>query len=102
MPAAREDSGEEGGDGVKGDPGDGELVGELLSPAEEEFGEEGRRGIRVGGEPVDYLGLEFGEGVDEGVVSGVANLTNVFCSRGDFRVRREWEDEGLDGVWMGG
>lgn len=102
MPAAREDVVEEGSDGVKRDPGDGELRGELVSPAEEEIGDEGCRGVRVGGEPVDYLGLEFGEGIDEGVVSGVADLTNVFCSGGDFGVRREWEDEGLDGVWMGG
>jgi len=31
-----------------------------VSPAEEEIEDEGRRGLRVSGEPVDYLGLEFG------------------------------------------
>lgn len=102
MPAAREDGGEEGSDAVKRDPGDVELGGELVSPAEEEIVDEGCRRLRVCGEPVDYLGLEFGEGIDEGVVSGVADLTNMFYSGGDFGVRREWEDEGLDVVWMGG
>jgi len=46
----------------------------------------------VGCEPVDNFWLEFGEGVDEGVVSSVADLTDVLCASGDVRVGREWEN----------
>lgn len=65
---------------------------ELLSPTEEEIGDECYRRVTVGCEPVDNFWLEFGEGVDEGVVSSVADLTDVLCASGDVRVGREWEN----------
>lgn len=73
-----------------------------MSPSEEEIGDEGDRGVRVGGEPLNNLWFEFRECVDEGVVSGVADITDVFCTGGDVWVGREWEDKCLDGVWMRG
>lgn len=78
--AAAEDGDEERADAVEGEPGDAELGGELVSPSEEEIGDEGHRGVRVGGEPLDNGLLEFGECIDEGVVSSVADLTEIFCT----------------------
>ena len=58
-PTAVEEGGQEGGAGLKGEPGDAELGGELVSPAEEEIGDEGHRGVTVGPEPLDDWGLEL-------------------------------------------
>lgn len=86
---------------MKGEPGDGESESELVSPSEEEIGDEGHRGVRVGLEPLDDWGLEFGECGDEGVVSGVAEFTDVFCTGGDVGVGGERKCEGLDCGWVG-
>lgn len=77
---AVEHGGEERADAVKCDSGDAELGSELVSPSEEEIGDEGHRGVRVGGEPLDNGLLEFRECIDEGVVSSVADLTKILCT----------------------
>lgn len=59
LPAVVENGVEERANAIKGYSGDGELGGELVSPSEEEIGDEGDRRVRVGAEPLDYFWLEF-------------------------------------------
>ena len=100
--AGVEDGGEEGAGGEEGETGDVDLAGEVLRPAEEEVGEESRRGVRVGGEPAEDGVMEVCEGVDDGEVAGVAEVLDVLDAGGDGGVGREGEDEGLDGGGVGG
>lgn len=81
--ASVDDGGQERAYGVEGDSLDAESGGELVSPAEEEIGDECDWGVGVVCEPFDDWVLEIGEGVYEGVVSDVADFTDVFCTRGD-------------------
>lgn len=51
-----------------------------MSPTKEEIRDECNRGVRVGVKPVDDWSLEFGEGVNERIVSGVTDITDIFCT----------------------
>ncbi|KAI4314040.1 hypothetical protein L6164_026983 [Bauhinia variegata] len=88
--------------GVKNYSRDTELVGELQGPSQEEIGDEGNGRRRVRLEPVDNRILEFRQGVDDGVVSFVADFSDVLYTRGQFGVRREGENKCLNGGWVGG
>lgn len=67
-----------------------------MGPAEEEIGEDGNRWIRGGVEPVDDWVLELGECVDDGKISMVSDVFDVFYAGGNGRVGWEGKDEGLD------
>lgn len=51
-----------------------------MSPTKEEIRDECNRGIRVSVKPVDNWILEIGEGVNERVVSGVTDITDILCT----------------------
>lgn len=53
--------GQESSCGEKRDLGDAQFVGEVVGPAEEEIGDDGDGGIRVGVEPVGNWVLELSE-----------------------------------------
>ena len=68
------------------------MAGQLRSPPKEEIGNDGNRGIRVGLEPLNNGILKFGQGTDEGVVTGVADISNILYTGRQQRVWRERED----------
>lgn len=62
------------------------MAGKLEGPSEEEIRDNGDRGRRVGLEPLDYWDLKLRESADEGIVSSVAELPDVFDAGRDLGV----------------
>lgn len=77
---------------VENDPRDSEVVSDVVSPPEEEIGEEGGGGIRVGGAPLDYGISELTEGGHDGDVAVVADIFDVFDAGREGWVGREREN----------
>lgn len=67
----------------------------MLGPAKEEIREEGNRGLRVGLKPLDYLMVEFTEGVDDEDISGISNVLDVFDGGRERGVVREGKNKGM-------
>ncbi|PON79792.1 hypothetical protein PanWU01x14_010240 [Parasponia andersonii] len=81
-PAFIENRAYKGPRGEEGDPGDINPAGQVECPPEEEVGDKGNRGIWVGLEPLDNGVLELAEGVDDGDVSGVADVPDILDASG--------------------
>lgn len=73
------------------------MVGETLSPAEKEVGEDEVGRVRSGFEPVEKRGVEKREDVGHWDEEGSWKVFGVFNVGRDGRVGREREDERLDG-----
>lgn len=91
-PEMIEASNEESCGRVEGDPRNPKANSQVVGPAEEEIGEEGCRGVRVGVEPLDYGVLEFAESCHDWDVSMVADVLDVLDARRDGWVVWERED----------
>lgn len=76
------------------------MVGEALGPAEKEIGNDGDGRGRMGTEPLNNGVVELAEGSHDGEISMVADVADVFGANGEFGVRREGKNEGLNG-WVG-
>lgn len=86
------DGDKESSGAVENDPGDSELRGEAVGPAEEEIGEDGNRWVGVGVEPVGDGFLEFAESRHDRDVTVVADVLDVLDAGRDGRVVGERED----------
>lgn len=67
-------------------------MGESKSPTEEEIRDDGNRWVRMGVEPLDNMFLEVGQGVDDGNMSVVSDVSGVFDTGRQVRVGRKWKD----------
>lgn len=91
-PNVIEQGDDESSGGVENDPRDPEAGGDVVRPAEEEIGEEGGGGVRVGGAPLDYGISEVAEGGHDGDVAVVADVFDVFDGGREGGVGREGQD----------
>lgn len=77
---------------AEGDPRNPQAMSQVVGPAEEEIGEEGRRGVRVGVEPLDYGVLEFAQSRHDWDVSMVSDVLDVLDAGRDGWVIWKRED----------